>query len=85
MYRACAKKVEDDDALVVRFYEWAGKDSDVQLSFPHKVKSAEETNLMERPVGSAPSKNGTVTIHTNPYEIKTVKVQLTSQEHRPAN
>ena len=45
------KKAEDENALVVRFYEWAGKDGDVTLQLPPGGQSAVETNLMEKPTG----------------------------------
>ncbi len=69
------KKAEDDNALVVRFYEWAGKDSEVELRLPPGVESASETDLMERPTGKVAMQAGNITIHTKPYEIKTVKAQ----------
>jgi alpha-mannosidase len=70
------KKAEDDSALILRFYEWAGKESDVTLQVPAGAESASETNLMEKPIGSLPVHNGGVTVHTKPFEIKTIKVQF---------
>ncbi len=72
------KKAEDDNALVVRFYEWAGKDSDVTLQLPPGAQSAVETNLMEKPTGSVSLHDGKVSLHTKPYEIKTIKVMFSS-------
>jgi alpha-mannosidase len=69
------KKAEDDNTLVLRFYEWAGKESDIRLQIPPGAASASETDLMERPIGSLTVRDGGVTVHTKPYEIKTVKVQ----------
>ena len=70
------KKAEDDSALVIRFYESAGKKGDVQLKLPRKPASVEETDLMERPLGALQlDADGTVvTVPTGPYEIKTLKV-----------
>ena len=70
------KKAEDDNALVVRFYEWAGKQGDVAIQFPTGATSASETDLMERPVGNLSVSKGEVKVPTKPYEIKTVKVQF---------
>lgn len=70
------KKAEDSDALVLRFYEWEGKESDVALHLPAGARSASETDLMERSAADIPIKSGTVTVHTKPYEIKTVKVSF---------
>jgi alpha-mannosidase len=72
------KKAEDDGALVLRFYEWAGKEGDVTLQVPAGAESASETNLMEKPIGSLPVHNGGVTVHTKAFEIKTIKIQFTA-------
>ena len=37
------KKAEDENALVVRFYEWAGKDSEVTIQLPPGAESAAES------------------------------------------
>jgi alpha-mannosidase len=72
------KKDADDSSLIVRFYEWAGTKGDVHLTLPQAAVSAWQTNLME--VDPNPLKldagGKTVTVPTNPYEIKTVKVQF---------
>jgi alpha-mannosidase len=73
------KKAEDEDSLVLRFYEWAGKDGEVALQLPPGVQSAAETDLMEKPIGPLSVHNGGVTLHTKPYEIKTIKLQFSSR------
>jgi alpha-mannosidase len=71
------KKSEADSALILRFYEWAGKETNVRLKLAETVRSAEETNLMEQSIKSVPIQAGSVVdIHTNPYEIKTVKLHF---------
>ncbi len=72
------KKAEDENALVLRFYEWAGKDGEVTLQLPPGAQSAAETDLMEKPIADLSLHNGGVTFHTKPYEIKTVKVRFSS-------
>jgi len=72
------KKAEDEDALILRYYEWAGKESDVTFQLPAGAQAASETDLMERPVAELAVKNGTVTVHTKPYEIKTVRIRFTA-------
>ncbi len=72
------KKAEDDNSLIVRFYEWAGKECDVILQLPPGAKSAAETDLMERPTGNVSLQNDAVKIHTKPFEIKTIKIQFDS-------
>ena len=69
------KKAEDDEALVLRFYEWAGKEGEVQLQIPPGAQSAAETDLMEKPISSVPVQDDSVKVRTKPYEIKTIKVQ----------
>ena len=68
------KKAEDSNALIYRFYEWAGKDGEVVLHVPGGATSAKLTNLMEQPEGSALPIDGGNTIHVpvHPYEIVTV-------------
>jgi alpha-mannosidase len=73
------KRAEDDDSLILRFYEWAGRESDVTLQLPREVQSAQETDLMERPIGSLSTHAGTVTVQTKPYEIKTIKVRFAAE------
>jgi alpha-mannosidase len=70
------KNAEDNDGVVLRFYEWAGKEGDVYIQLPPGARSASETDLMERPTGALAIQNGSTTIHTKPYEIKTLKVQF---------
>jgi alpha-mannosidase len=70
------KKAEDDDSLILRFYEWAGRDTDVKIHLPPGAKSAQDADLMERPIGELALQAGTLTVHSKPYEIKTVKVRF---------
>jgi alpha-mannosidase len=69
------KKAEDAKGLIFRVYEWAGKDSMVELHVPSGATGATVTNMMEAPEGSALAVAGDVVkapIH--PYEILTVRV-----------
>jgi len=70
------KKSEDDDSLVLRFYEWAGKEADVKLQLPAGAQSASETDLMEKAIADLAVHDDAVTVHTKPYEIKTLKVRF---------
>jgi len=78
------KKSEDDNALIMRFYEWAGKQADVVLQLPPGAQSASETDLMERPIGNLSVSNGAVTVPTKPYEIKTIRVQFSGTTQNEA-
>jgi len=73
------KKAEDGSDLVVRFYEACGKPVDVRLQFSSTVDSAADANLLEVPGGSLPVQGETVTVHTGPYEIKTIRVHFSNQ------
>jgi len=73
------KKAEDGDWLILRFYEWAGKESDVKLQLPPGALEVSETDLMERPLAPLSLQDGEVTVHTKPYEIKTVGVRFASK------
>jgi alpha-mannosidase len=68
------KKNEDDGALSLRFFEWAGTKGSVPLKLPTGLKVAGTTNLMEKPEGE-PASSDSVTV--NPYEIKTVRLVRT--------
>ncbi len=74
------KKTEDGDGLLLRFFEWSGKQTNVTLTLPPGIVSATLANLMEKPEGSALSvANGRqVTVPVTPYEIQTVIVHYPS-------
>jgi alpha-mannosidase len=75
------KKAEDDNGLIFRVYEWAGKSADVQIHVPKGATGATLTNLMEKSEGSALRiENGTVTAPIHPYEILTVRVDYPSMQ-----
>jgi alpha-mannosidase len=69
------KKAEDAKGLILRAYEWAGKDSTVEFHVPPGATAATVTNMMETPEGSPLEVAGDVVkapIH--PYEILTIRV-----------
>src|SRR5260370_39354059 len=73
------KKAEDDNGLVFRVYEWAGKSGDVEIHLPKGAIGATVTNLLEKPEGEALKVAGdTVTAPIHPFEILTVKVRYPS-------
>ncbi len=69
------KKAEDSDTWLVRFYEFAGRESAVRLHFAGAAR-AWETNLMEADEHPLEVANDEVLIPTRPYQIKTVRVEL---------
>ncbi len=70
------KKAEDGDALILRLYEWAGKNSDVQISVPDGATGATKATLMERSDGSPLKVTGgnQIVAPIHPYEILTLRV-----------
>lgn len=66
---------EDNRALILRFYEWAGKQGNVTFLLPPGAESAREMNLRERPIGDLPVTNSELTV-PKPYEIKTVEIRF---------
>jgi alpha-mannosidase len=73
------KPAEDGSGLVLRFYEWAGKQVDAKVTLDRKAGSAAETDLMEREIGPLHQSNNEITLHTGPYEIKTIKLKFVPQ------
>jgi alpha-mannosidase len=67
---------EEGDVMILRFYEWAGNEGDITLTLPAGAQSAAETNLIEQSIGDLPLTKNAITVHTKPYEIKTVAVRF---------
>jgi alpha-mannosidase len=68
----------EEGALIIRFYEWAGKKGDIHLNLPQPGVAAWEMNLMEvaqSPLSLAANPE-VLTVPTNPYEIKTLKLHF---------
>jgi alpha-mannosidase len=71
------KKAEDSNALLLRFYEWAGRSGDVTITLPEVAKSASLVNLMEGTEGTTlPLLKRRITVPSHPFEIVSVKVEL---------
>jgi alpha-mannosidase len=81
---SAVKKAEDDKALIVRFYEWSGKQGEVNLQLPPGAESTTETDLMEKPLGALSMSGNVVKVPTKPYEIKTIKVQFSGMPQTSA-
>ena len=73
------KKAEDGEAWIVRFYEIAGRETQVRLKLPRIVMRAQETNLLEQPERDLTGQGQEVTVPTKPYEIKTVRIEMRPQ------
>jgi alpha-mannosidase len=77
------KKSVDDNSVIIRYYEWAGSKGTIHIKLPQPATGAWEVNLME--TGPIPlaldSTRGLVAVPTDPYEIKTIKVQWTQPQN----
>jgi alpha-mannosidase len=72
------KKAEDSNALILRMYEYAGRNEQVRIKLPPGATRAMVTNLMENEEGVAvPISQNTATVPIHPYEILTLKVDYT--------
>ena len=66
------KKDEDDDSLLVRMYEWAGRKAQVNLQVPPGMVVTAETDEMEKPLRPlAPGE----AVAVNPFEIVSLRVE----------
>ncbi|WP_158793362.1 glycoside hydrolase family 38 C-terminal domain-containing protein [Granulicella sp. L60] len=74
---SAVKKAEDSNALLFRFYEWAGQPATVHLRIPNGSTTATATNLMEKAEAPADLKDGTISLDIKPYEILTVRADYT--------
>jgi alpha-mannosidase len=75
------KKAEDDNGLIFRVFEWAGKQSEVTFTVPPGATVATETSLMEKTVGTPlPLSGDKVTIPIHPYEILSIRVDYPHME-----
>ena len=74
------KKAEDQNGLgvnglILRVYEWAGKETIAEFHVPPGATSATVTNLMETPEGKPlPVTGDVVKAPIHPYEILTIRV-----------
>ena len=80
------KKAEDDNGLIFRVFEWAGKQSDVTFTVPPGATAATETNLMEKSLGTPlPLSGGKVTVPIHPYEILSIRVDYPQTNQQAKN
>ncbi|HZU13594.1 MAG TPA: alpha-mannosidase [Chloroflexota bacterium] len=70
------KPAENGDGIVVRVYDAYNTRGTGVLEFAHAIVSAEETNLLEEPIGPAEFEGTTLTIPVRPYGIATYRVRL---------
>ncbi len=70
------KKAEDDDSLILRFYEYGNKRDTVKVTLADSIKEVFECNLMENEIEKVDSKDNQFEFSAKPFEIRTFKVKL---------
>jgi alpha-mannosidase len=68
------KKAEDDEGLIVRFYESYGQATSAVVQFGHPVARAEIVDLLEENSQPVPVAGGKVALSFRPFEIKSLKI-----------
>ena len=69
------KKSEDGNALILRYYEWAGKKTTAEITIPGGASTATATNLMEHTEGTPLSVSDShLAVPVGPYSINTVRI-----------
>lgn len=69
------KQAEDGGRMVLRFHEYAGQRGIIELSSEYHIRSWQESDLMERPIGEL-SSDPVLRLHLKPYEIKTFLIDM---------
>lgn len=71
------KKAEDGDEIIVRVYEWVGKNhDDLTMTFPANIVSAHEVSGLEETVGDASFSGNMLKFAIGKYQPKTFAVKL---------
>lgn len=70
------KKAEDDDSLILRFYEYGNQRNAVKIKLPLQIKNILECNLMEEEIGKIKFVGNKFEFQIKPYEIKTFKIKI---------
>ncbi|MCK5560775.1 MAG: hypothetical protein KAJ51_09290, partial [Thermoplasmata archaeon] len=82
------KKAEDDDSIIIRFFDTAGNKCKGDIEFYRDLKSAKSVNLLEQPrkVGKAKG-NGKITrtgrditLEVDKFKIRTLKLKLKGEQ-----
>jgi alpha-mannosidase len=74
------KKSEDGNSLILRFYEWAGKQTTANITVPAGASGATVTNLMEKSEGTPLTVSGNqLSVPVGKYSINTVRVDYSNR------
>lgn len=75
------KKAEDSNALIVRMYESAGRETQGTVHVPSGGAAATATNLMELPEAEVQLSGDVISFIIHPYEIETIRVNYAPASH----
>ena len=68
------KQCDDDDRIVVRYFDMEGKDSQAELTFFRPIESVQHTNLIEEEGEPVSGQGQVLQLPSKPYSIDTVKL-----------
>jgi alpha-mannosidase len=68
------KKAEDDDSLIIRFFETCGEACTARLTLPEGIGSVKSVNLLEQEEEALVIRRGKVEMKVAPFEIVTLKL-----------
>ena len=68
------KKAEDDDGIILRFYEIEGKDTNVEFEFNKPVRKVYKTSLTEQTLGEIPSMGNHLVFDIKHNSVETIKI-----------
>ena len=68
------KKSEDDNTVILRFFESSGKAIETEMSFSFTPKQVSLVNLMEEQIKALACKKNKLSLKFGPFEIHTIKL-----------
>ncbi len=74
------KRCDDDDSVVVRYFDMEGRDTAAEVTFFAPIASAQHTNLIEEEPTPLPGHGKVVLLPCGPYSIETVKLTVPSRQ-----
>jgi len=70
------KKAEDDNSLILRFYEYGNQWDTVKVELLHRIKNVLECNLVEEEIEEVKFDENKFEFKIRPYEIKSFKIRM---------
>ena len=70
------KKCEDDEGVIVRYFDIKGVETEAELSFFKTIKKAEATNIIEEEGKAVASEKDKCKLKSKPFSIDTVKLEI---------